>query len=186
MSQQLRQHLANFLGSYPSSPYVVASLLVVLLLSLSAMGFFSLSSHFKPAGKVSSTSSVQGRSNAVELALLHRRGIRRPGSRPRVSAHSGRCTRLHRLPQRNQARSRSCHSRSAFLFSWLHAQLTPRAQTHRVSPSQKLASYSCDLTSSSSAASTLQAVCAPFGRAPDVIFACAGGAVPGIDRKSVV
>ena len=74
MSQQLRQHLANFLGSYPSSPYVVASLLVVLLLSLSAMGFFSLSSHFKPAGKVSSTSSVQGRSNAVELALLHRRG----------------------------------------------------------------------------------------------------------------
>lgn len=54
-------------------------------------------------------------------------------------------------------------------------------QTHRQSPSQKLAFYSCDLTSSAEAAATLDAACTPFGgQAPDLIFACAGGCIPGI------
>lgn len=54
-----------------------------------------------------------------------------------------------------------------------------RPQTHRQTPSQKFASYPCDLTSSDAAAETLNLACAPFGAAPDFIFACAGGVVPG-------
>lgn len=54
-----------------------------------------------------------------------------------------------------------------------------RPQTHRQSPTQKFASYACDLTAPDQAAETLHAACAPFGAAPDFIFACAGGSVPG-------
>jgi 3-dehydrosphinganine reductase len=56
----------------------------------------------------------------------------------------------------------------------------PALKTHRQSPSQVLSSYACDLTSSASSTSTLSLACAPFSSAPDYIFACAGGSVPGL------
>ncbi|KAL8290515.1 hypothetical protein RQP46_002773 [Phenoliferia psychrophenolica] len=52
-------------------------------------------------------------------------------------------------------------------------------ETHRQTPAQKFAYYPCDLTSPDDASTTLHAACAPFGEAPDFIFACAGGSVPG-------
>ncbi|KAI5480695.1 3-dehydrosphinganine reductase [Pseudohyphozyma bogoriensis] len=53
------------------------------------------------------------------------------------------------------------------------------AQTHRISPTQKFASYSCDLTSSESASATYRAAVAPFNNAPpSYVFACAGGSKP--------
>ncbi|GAA5976451.1 hypothetical protein JCM11641_006016 [Rhodosporidiobolus odoratus] len=55
-------------------------------------------------------------------------------------------------------------------------------ETHRQSPSQVFRYFSCDLTSSSDAAETLHKACAdhPSGPAPDFVFACAGGSVPGL------
>ncbi|BGP18237.1 hypothetical protein JCM10213_007866 [Rhodosporidiobolus nylandii] len=54
--------------------------------------------------------------------------------------------------------------------------------TRRKSPSQRLQSFSCDLTSPSSAASTLHKACDghPAGPAADLVFACAGGSLPGL------
>lgn len=53
-------------------------------------------------------------------------------------------------------------------------------ETHRVSPSQKLLSFACDLTSAESASATLKAACEAHSTlSPDYIFACAGGCIPG-------
>ncbi|SCV73776.1 BQ2448_6206 [Microbotryum intermedium] len=54
-----------------------------------------------------------------------------------------------------------------------------RIETHRQSPSQQIASYACDLTLADDAAAALNFACERFGSAPDFVFACAGGAVPG-------
>lgn len=52
---------------------------------------------------------------------------------------------------------------------------------HRQSPSQVLQAFACDLTDPSAAASTLHSACRVHGgAAPDSLFACAGGAVPGL------
>ncbi|KDE06428.1 hypothetical protein, variant [Microbotryum lychnidis-dioicae p1A1 Lamole] len=56
----------------------------------------------------------------------------------------------------------------------------PRIETHRQSPSQHIASYACDLTLADDAAAALNLACGTFGSAPDFVFACAGGAVPGL------
>ncbi|GAA5915063.1 hypothetical protein JCM8208_002138 [Rhodotorula glutinis] len=54
-------------------------------------------------------------------------------------------------------------------------------KTHRQSPSQVLQAFACNLTDPSAAASTLRSACAAHGgAAPDSLFACAGGAVPGL------
>ncbi|KZO93756.1 oxidoreductase [Calocera viscosa TUFC12733] len=49
----------------------------------------------------------------------------------------------------------------------------------RVSPSQKLAVYSYDLSTAAGADQALQAACEPFGgQAPDAVFLCAGASRP--------
>ncbi|KAK4050955.1 3-dehydrosphinganine reductase [Microbotryomycetes sp. JL201] len=54
-----------------------------------------------------------------------------------------------------------------------------QVEQHRQSPNQKLASYSCDLTSAKDAAETVTRACqAHHNLAPDYIFACAGGCTP--------
>lgn len=70
--------------------------------------------------------------------------------------------------------------RCSLFFHSLPRKLTALLhQTHRQSPSQIFQAYSCDLTSSADAASTLHRACAAHSSpAPDHIFACAGGAVP--------
>ncbi|TNY21263.1 hypothetical protein DMC30DRAFT_416192 [Rhodotorula diobovata] len=56
-----------------------------------------------------------------------------------------------------------------------------QVETHRQSPSQIFQHYACDLTDPSAAASTLRTACrAHAGAAPDSLFACAGGCVPGL------
>ncbi|SGY63640.1 BQ5605_C007g04814 [Microbotryum silenes-dioicae] len=54
-----------------------------------------------------------------------------------------------------------------------------RIETHRQSPSQHIASYACDLTLADDAAATLNLACEKLGEAPDFVFACAGGTIPG-------
>nr|CRX79070.1 hypothetical protein ls5930a1_00105 [Leucosporidium scottii] len=65
-----------------------------------------------------------------------------------------------------------------------HVSIVSRSQAKldkALAELERFASYSCDLTSPASSAATLHAACLPFGsRAPDYIFACAGGCVPGI------
>ncbi|BGP41888.1 3-dehydrosphinganine reductase [Rhodotorula kratochvilovae] len=54
-------------------------------------------------------------------------------------------------------------------------------ETHRQNPVQVLQAFACDLTDPSAAASTLRtALGAHGGAAPDLLFACAGGCVPGL------
>ncbi|CEQ40065.1 SPOSA6832_01646, partial [Sporobolomyces salmonicolor] len=56
-------------------------------------------------------------------------------------------------------------------------------ETHRQSPSQIFRAYACDLTDPSASASTLRSACSAIPsspNAPDFIFACAGGCVPGL------
>ncbi|GAA5847635.1 hypothetical protein JCM5353_004165 [Sporobolomyces roseus] len=56
-------------------------------------------------------------------------------------------------------------------------------ETHRQNDSQIFEAYACDLTNPSSAASTLRTACQAIPSsplAPDFVFACAGGCVPGL------
>ncbi|GAA5940447.1 3-dehydrosphinganine reductase [Sporobolomyces koalae] len=56
-------------------------------------------------------------------------------------------------------------------------------ETHRQNDSQILRAYSCDLTEPNAAAATLHEACRAIpssSGAPDYVFACAGGCVPGM------
>ncbi|EJU06024.1 oxidoreductase [Dacryopinax primogenitus] len=54
-----------------------------------------------------------------------------------------------------------------------------KMEAARVSPSQKLAAYSHDISTAAGAQAALEAVCTPFaGQAPDAVFLCAGNARP--------
>ncbi|GAA6050630.1 hypothetical protein JCM3770_001497 [Rhodotorula araucariae] len=61
------------------------------------------------------------------------------------------------------------------------AKALAEVKTHRQNPSQVFQAFACDLTDPSAAASTLRtAIAAHAGAAPDLLFACAGGCVPGL------
>ncbi|GAA5922711.1 hypothetical protein JCM1841_001114 [Sporobolomyces salmonicolor] len=131
-------------------PRTAAVALLVALASLFFMGLFSRSQTFSPAGK---HCYIGGGSEGLGLSLA--------------------C----QLAQRGAHVSIVSRSQSKL------DKALVEIETHRQSPSQIFRAYACDLTDPSASASTLRSACSAIPsspNAPDFIFACAGGCVPGL------